>query len=98
MLVPALIYSSWRHSTKKTVCAKCGSPNVVPLDTPAGREIEKKFREFTSEFSPPSESPPADERSMAKLTKDPKAPARKPQDAFEDPVEKWARERDKSNR
>lgn len=38
-LVPGLIYSVWRVSSKHEVCRKCGSAQLVPLDTPKGREL-----------------------------------------------------------
>ncbi len=38
-LLPGLIYSIWRHSTVAQVCAKCKSPNVIPLDSPVARNI-----------------------------------------------------------
>ncbi len=39
LIVPGLIYSLWRLTTKGNVCKSCGSPNVVPFDSPAGRRI-----------------------------------------------------------
>ena len=34
-IVPGLLYSLWRLSTREKVCPACGSPNMVPLDSPA---------------------------------------------------------------
>lgn len=38
-LVPGLIYSIWRLSSKHDVCAACGSENLVPLASPAGKQF-----------------------------------------------------------
>ena len=34
-IVPGLIYSLWRHSSRSQVCRACGSGSVVPTDSPA---------------------------------------------------------------
>lgn len=36
-IVPGLIYSLWRLSTRKWVCASCGAEALVPPDSPAGK-------------------------------------------------------------
>jgi len=38
-IVPGLIYSLWRMSTRHKVCAACGSDALVPLKSPVGRRI-----------------------------------------------------------
>lgn len=38
-LVPGLIYSVWRLTSKHDVCAACGSENLVPLASPAGKQL-----------------------------------------------------------
>lgn len=38
-LVPGLIYSLWRLSTRRNVCTACGGATLVPADTPAGRKL-----------------------------------------------------------
>lgn len=38
-LVPGLIYSIWRRTGRVSTCPKCGAVNMVPLDTPRGREL-----------------------------------------------------------
>lgn len=42
-LVPGLIYSIWRHSKKHQVCRSCGSAAIIPLDSPAGRDLAARF-------------------------------------------------------
>ena len=38
-LVPGLVYSLWRLSTRRLVCAECGSAALVPTTSPVGRRI-----------------------------------------------------------
>lgn len=42
-IVPGLIYSIWRLTTKKPACASCGSTAVIPIDTPMGAELASKY-------------------------------------------------------
>lgn len=39
LMVPGLIYSIWRLSTKHETCRACGSERLVPIDTPAGVQL-----------------------------------------------------------
>jgi len=39
LLVPGLIYSLWRRTSARHGCPKCAAPNMVPLETPRGREL-----------------------------------------------------------
>jgi len=41
-LIPGLIYSIWRLSTRKDICAKCGSPDLIPVDSPIGKKLFKE--------------------------------------------------------
>lgn len=34
VIVPGLIYSMWRLSSRQDACPACGSTQLVPLDTP----------------------------------------------------------------
>jgi len=38
-IVPGLVYSLWRLSARRRVCAECGSAALVPLTSPVGRRI-----------------------------------------------------------
>jgi hypothetical protein len=38
-LVPGLIYSLWRLTSKQTVCPVCRASTLVPLYSPAGKRI-----------------------------------------------------------
>lgn len=36
-LVPGVIYTLWRHGSKRRVCAKCGAATLIPLNSPVAR-------------------------------------------------------------
>lgn len=36
-LIPGLIYSIWRLTTKEKVCPTCGAPNMIPTDSPRAK-------------------------------------------------------------
>ena len=33
-IVPGLVYSLWRFTSSRRVCADCGSPRLIPGDSP----------------------------------------------------------------
>ena len=39
ILLPGLIYSIWRLTARHKACSSCGSKELVPLDSPAARQI-----------------------------------------------------------
>lgn len=41
-IVPGIIYSIWRWSSVYKVCRVCGNANIVPMDSPKGREMIAK--------------------------------------------------------
>lgn len=41
-LIPGLIYSVWRHTTRYKACPACGAPNMAPLDSPAAQRISSQ--------------------------------------------------------
>jgi ribosomal protein L37E len=43
MILPGVIYSIWRLTTREQVCPKCGNPTMIPLDTPQGAKLAAKF-------------------------------------------------------
>jgi len=44
-IVPGLIYSVWRLAGKpEIVCIKCGSNNLVPLDSPIAQKFDVDYR------------------------------------------------------
>lgn len=38
-IVPGLIYSIWRLTTKAEVCRSCGSTNIIPENSPMARRL-----------------------------------------------------------
>lgn len=42
-LLPGLIYSIWRLTTKQKVCPYCLAPAMVDLDSPRGQELVQKY-------------------------------------------------------
>jgi len=38
-IIPGVIYSLWRSSSRHKTCPKCGGTNLIPLDTPVGMKI-----------------------------------------------------------
>ena len=38
-VVPGLIYSLWRLSTRKWVCPSCGAESLVPPNSPAAKKL-----------------------------------------------------------
>lgn len=38
-IVPGVLYSLWRLTTRARVCAACGSDALVPVNSPAGQRI-----------------------------------------------------------
>lgn len=43
MILPGLVYSFWRLTTKAKVCRACGSEALVPVATPRGRMLVQRF-------------------------------------------------------
>jgi hypothetical protein len=38
-IIPGIIYSMWRLTTRYDACPACGGVNLVPLSTPAGARL-----------------------------------------------------------
>jgi len=38
-IIPGIIYSFWRLSSKYSICKKCGAKDLIPVDTPRGGEL-----------------------------------------------------------
>lgn len=43
LVVPGLIYTIWRLTSKHSACPKCGNPSMIPVDTPKGQELLKSY-------------------------------------------------------
>lgn len=44
-LVPGIIYSIWRLSSKQTVCGACGSTALVPTSSSVGKKLTADYKE-----------------------------------------------------
>jgi Tfp pilus assembly protein PilF len=42
-LVPGIIYSIWRLTTKTIGCSACGSENIIPIHCPRGKQLLTQF-------------------------------------------------------
>lgn len=42
-LVPGILYSLWRLSTRQPVCRQCGASHMVPLHSPRGQKLLAEF-------------------------------------------------------
>ncbi len=41
-IIPGLIYSIWRTTSKQSVCPKCGHSTMIPIDSPMGQKLAKE--------------------------------------------------------
>lgn len=41
-ILPGLIYSVWRSSSRYEVCPKCNNQSLIPLDSPKGQKVVKE--------------------------------------------------------
>lgn len=59
LLLPGLIYSIWRHTTRAKVCSACGSEHVVPPDSPMARKLRSELGgdAMARPVTTPAESP-----------------------------------------
>jgi ribosomal protein S27AE len=49
-IVPGLIYSLWRLTTKHKACPKCGANNMIPEDSPMAQQHLAKMKNNNSEI------------------------------------------------
>lgn len=40
-IIPGLIYSIWRQTTKYKVCPFCGAKQLIPLNSPKAERLDK---------------------------------------------------------
>jgi len=41
-ILPGVLYSVWRWTTRKKVCPACNNPTMIPTNTPRGIELLKQ--------------------------------------------------------
>jgi hypothetical protein len=42
-IVPGIIYSLWRLTTKQKVCPSCKEPGMISEDSPRGKKLMKEY-------------------------------------------------------
>lgn len=42
-IIPGLIYSFWRMSTKFNACPSCKKDTMIPIDSPKGQKLLKEY-------------------------------------------------------
>ncbi len=42
-IIPGVIYSVWRLTTKTKACRACEAENMIPLNSPMGKKIQNEF-------------------------------------------------------
>jgi RNA polymerase subunit RPABC4/transcription elongation factor Spt4 len=50
LIIPGLIYSLWRISSREKVCPACGAAGMIPVNTPRGQQL---LTQFARSSSPP---------------------------------------------
>lgn len=48
-LIPGLIYSIWRQSSKYKACARCGASTLVPVNSPVAKAAKREMAEPVNE-------------------------------------------------
>src|SRR5664279_3851097 len=43
LIVPGLIYSIWRLTTRQKVCPSCGNAGMIPVVSPRGQQLVQQF-------------------------------------------------------
>jgi hypothetical protein len=38
-IIPGILYSLWRLTTRYDACPSCNAPNMIPVNSPKGREL-----------------------------------------------------------
>jgi hypothetical protein len=45
LIVPGIIYSTWRGSSRHKACPECGSTEIIPAGSPMGRRIISQVKD-----------------------------------------------------
>jgi hypothetical protein len=43
LILPGLVYSIWRLTTRDEVCPSCSAPGMIPVETPRGKQLATQF-------------------------------------------------------
>jgi hypothetical protein len=44
LIVPGIVYSLWRLTTRGKACRSCRSTNIIPLDSPMGKKLQSQIK------------------------------------------------------
>jgi hypothetical protein len=44
MILPGIIYSLWRLTSRYEGCPKCGAKNIIPIDSPKGKKLLNEYK------------------------------------------------------
>ena len=44
-IVPGIIYSIWRLTTRAKACRSCGAENMLPLNSPMGKKLKNDLKQ-----------------------------------------------------
>lgn len=71
-LIPGLIYSVWRLTTRHEACPGCGNANTLPIEAPMAQKfLKENFPEVLEQKKalarPPSESAKAAGKSLGRM-------------------------------
>ncbi len=69
-LIPGIIYSLWRVSSRVNICPACGSERIVPINTPIGKKIMETHH--AAPLPPQSAPPKSTQNTQPKPTQTPK--------------------------
>lgn len=64
-LLPGLVYSLWRLMARRDVCGLCGAAELLPVESPRGRELAARSRAAMPPVPPAPPAPPARPPSRA---------------------------------
>ena len=47
-IIPGMIYTQWRHSSRYSACPVCGGTDLIPLDSPMAKQLQAKLTQPAS--------------------------------------------------
>lgn len=70
-LLPGVLYSLWRFTSKRNVCSTCGSDELIPFTSPKGKRLLAQQQTERLQTSTPERPASAGEPSTDKLEHQP---------------------------
>lgn len=69
LIVPGIIYSIWRITTRYKSCLLCKSPDIVPIESPLGRKLIAEISRNSTSSNPLQKEVAKPETSKGVLNK-----------------------------